>query len=430
MAEKHAPQPEKGTIEVSIERLGAQGDGIARAGNKTLYIPLALPGEVVRARVGRQIGDYYNGELVEIIKPSPTRAAAACPHFSRCGGCSLQHLNPAEYVAHKKQTVETALRQHRLGDIDIYDPIILPAGSRRRITLAALYDKQNNRTILGFNARASHQVIDLQACPVTRPELVFWLPALRLLLLPWLKSAKALDLTLTLTESGIDLLITGPEPDLAAREVLGAFAKLPRLARVSWRLNTRADAEPLLIITEPVVTFGGVRVVLPAGAFTQASRESEAIMSQWLTIAIKGQARRVADLFSGVGTFSFPLAREAEVHAFESDGPAMAALTAASRQQPRVRGEARDLFRDPLSPRELEAYDAVVFDPPRAGAQAQAAEMARSRVPLIMAVSCNTGTFARDAATLIAGGYTCNWIQPIDQFLWSSHVELVAKFTR
>lgn len=415
----------EGEIAVAeVLRLGAQGDGIARAGNRQLYVPLALPGETVKVKIGRPLGDSYSAQLSEVVTPSPSRVTPPCPHFAQCGGCSLQHLEASAYKTHKRTVVAEALRQHKLTDIEVREPLVMPAGSRRRLTLAAVYTKA--AVIIGFNARASHTIVNIENCTIARPELIELLPNLRVALQPWLVKAKTLDLTLTSTPSGTDLLITGAEPDLAAREAIATLGREPTLARISWRRNERSAPEPMLQQRVPVISFAGTNVPFPPGAFLQASQQGETTLTQLVKGGLRGASGPIADLFAGLGTFSLPLAAEAEVVAVESDKVALSALASTGK----VKTAARDLFRDPLSADELNEFGAIVFDPPRAGAQAQVAEMAKSDVPVIVAVSCNPGTFARDAQTLIEGGYHCDWVQPVDQFLWSSHIELVARFSR
>ncbi len=415
-------------IEAQVTRLGGAGDGIAQAGTKQLYVPLALPGETVRVKLGKPLGDSFSAQLVEVVTPSPNRVQPPCPHFAQCGGCSLQHLAGETYKEHKRNVVAEALRQHKLTDIEVRETLVMPAASRRRLSMAALHTKDG--AILGFNARASHTVVNVQTCPIARPELVEFLPKLRAVLGPWLAKAKSLDITLTLTPSGIDVLITGAEPDLIAREAIAILAKLPSLARISWRAGERKETEPLLGLREPIVTFGKINVPFPPGAFLQASQQGETTLTQLVKGAVREVEGKVADLFAGLGTFTFPLAETHEVVAVESDRAAVTAMQRALHFAGKVTAEQRDLFRDPLSSFELDSFGAVVFDPPRAGAQAQVAELAQSDVPVVVAVSCNPGTFARDAAKLIEGGYVCEWVQPVDQFIWSSHVELVARFTK
>ena len=414
-------------IEAPVLKQGAQGDGIADLRGRPVYTPLALAGEQARIKLTRSIGDGYQGELIEVLTPAANRTKPPCPHFSQCGGCTLQHMAMPSYTAFKKSVVQGALRQHKLDDQLVRDPLLTPAHARRRLTLAALISKAG-KVVLGFNARSSHHVVDVSDCPIARPELITWLPILRLALVPWLSKAKALDIALTHTDTGTDILITGPEPDLAAREAISALNGAAQLARISWRKNERSMAEPMLAKQQPIVSFGGVHVPLPAGAFLQPSLEGQTILTQQVLAATHQCGGPVIDLFAGLGTFSIPLAKNGPVTAVEGDAVSHKALAAL--RLPGLTCEQRDLFRDPVEALELNPFSAIVFDPPRAGAQAQVAHIARCRVPVVVAVSCNPGTFARDAATLIEGGYQLDWVQPVDQFLWSAHVELVARFSR
>lgn len=414
-------------VDIVIEKLGAQGDGLARHEGRIVYVPLVLPQEQVRVKIMQTVGnDGFLAELVEVLKPAPERMAPPCPHFSRCGGCSLQHVGADLYKAHKRNVITGALHQQHLDHVEVRELMVLPAHTRRRLSLCA--QKAGKRIVLGFNAKASPMVIDLESCPIAKPELVALFPTLRTTLTPWLIKAKSLDVALTSTDTGIDILLTGPEPDLAAREGLQPLGSLPQIACISWRKNERSVSEPLMQMRQPLVTFDGAAVGVPPGAFLQASKESEALLTQLVTTALD-KPGKVLDLFAGLGTFSLPLSKQHEVVAVEGDGPATTSLRLAA-QGRKLKVETRDLFRDPLSGNELDGYSAAVFDPPRAGAQAQCQELAMSNIPTLIAVSCNPGTFARDAAILIGGGYKLDWVQPVDQFLWSSHVELVAKFSQ
>ncbi len=410
--------------EAELTKLGAQGDGLGTLRGQPLYVPLGLPGETVKVKLARAIGDGFQADLLEVVTPSSLRVQPPCPHYSHCGGCSLQHLEGAAYLEHKQAVVSGALRQHRLGSEAVLPILGLSGPTRRRLTLAAVGGK--NRTILGFNARASATVVDVQSCLIARPELVRVLPLLRTALADWFGKVRTLDLSLTLASNGLDLLLTGPEPDLVAREAIAALSN--HFIRISWRKSERSEPEPMLMHQPPTITLGGIPVAYPAGTFLQPSLEGEAELTRQVQRALEGVSGRVADLFSGLGTFALPLLKTHDVVAYDSDGAAMTALAAT--RQPRLTTEARDLFREPLSARELTGLAAVVIDPPRAGAQAQCATLAQSDIPVIAMVSCNPGTFARDALTLISGGYRLDWVQPIDQFLWSSHVELVARFSR
>ncbi|HZH29091.1 MAG TPA: class I SAM-dependent RNA methyltransferase [Azospirillaceae bacterium] len=424
-----ASRTDLGIVEVEVSAIGARGDGLAEHAGRRLYLPLTAPGDRVRARVGAARGDGFEAEVVETLAPAPGRAAPACAHFGACGGCALQHIEDAAYGAWKRDRVVEALARAGLDGVPVDRAVRTPAGDRRRAMLAAR--KAGGRVLLGFNERRSHRIVDVAACPVLLPALADCLAPLRRLLGTLLDDGQALDVAATLLDDGLDLVLTGPlDLDLAARERLAAFAEDADLARLSWRPRAGAPAEPLVHRREGVVRFAGVSVVLPPGGFLQASRSGEAAL-QRLVLAGVGGAGRVADLFAGCGTFAIPLALgTATVHAVEGDMAASAALTGASTRLPRLSVERRDLDRDPIPAKALGRFDAVVFDPPRAGAAAQATEMAGSGVPVVVGVSCNPATFARDARTLVDGGYVLERVTPVDQFLWSPHVELVGVFRR
>lgn len=412
-------------VVVKIDKLGGSGDGVAEISGRPLYVPRVLPGEQVRVTLGKPLGQGFQVARQDILSPSLERQPPVCGHFAQCGGCAMQHFAEEPYYAWKREIVVTALAQHRLGDVRVLPTLKIPPATRRRLTMAAV--AAGGRVLLGYNARASHQIVDVAECAVARPELIALLPRLRQVLGPWLRKVKTLDVSLTLADNGIDILLTGKAPDLEAREVMATLsADEASVARVSWRLNERAEAEPMLALREPYVTLGGHRVVLPVGSFLQPSQDGEKMLTAAVLAALPEGQTRIADLFAGCGTFSLPLSAVAPVWAVEGYAPALAAL-------PKLRditATQRDLFRDPVMADELKKFSAVVFDPPRAGAAAQASELAKSAVPTVVAVSCNPGTLARDAETLVKGGYTLEWVQPVDQFLWSGHVECVAKFSR
>ena len=408
------------TRDLDIVRLGAQGDGIADTASGAVFVPYALPGEYVRADVsdGR-------GRLLEVLTPSALRIQPVCQHFSHCGGCALQHMERNAYLAWKRQLVVDAFAAR-----GIDAPVALVAGeglgARRRATFAAR--RTGRGAILGFHEARGNEIVDLQVCPVTAPEIVQALPGLRTLIEPLLTRRGEARLVVTLATNGIDLAIEGVRSDLPAdvRERLAREASALKLARVS------IGADTLYQVAEPVIRFGTAAVVPPPGAFLQAATAAEAEMVRLVTSAMP-KAKRIADLFSGLGTFTFPLAASAQVLAVDGDRQAIAALEVAVKRSPGlkpIRSKVRDLFREPLSVKELESFNAVVFDPPRAGASAQAAMLAKSKIAVIAGVSCNPATLARDARTLIDGGYRLDAITPIDQFLFSAHIEVVAIFRR
>lgn len=415
--------------EVRIESIGAGGDGIARLDGGLAYIAYAAPGDRVRVRPQRRRGAGIAAALVEVLEPGAARAAPPCPHFGVCGGCALQHVSDDAYASWKREIVVGALARRGLA-ADIEPLLRIPAGRRRRATFGALRDGSGVR--LGFHAPGSHAIADLRVCLVLRPELVRLFDPLRRALGAVLKPGETASIAVAWTDRGADLLLaTRGDLDLAGRECLGLFAEDLDLARLSHS-GRDEPAEPLAVRRAPRVIFGGVAVEPPPGGFLQPTAEGEASLVGRARAVLAG-CRTVADLYSGVGAFSFPLAAGARVHAVEGDAAAIAALGRAARdagQASRVSTERRDLARDPLPPAALTRFDGVLFDPPRAGARAQAMALAASGVPVVVGVSCDPATFARDARILVDGGYSMGPVAAIDQFPWSPHVEVCAAFRR
>jgi 23S rRNA (uracil1939-C5)-methyltransferase len=408
-------------LEVVIERIGAQGDGVADG----RYVPLTLPGERVLAR-----GEGERTELVEVLGPSAERITPPCRHFGDCGGCALQHWAAEPYRAWKVEQIRHALARERL-ETEILAPFAAAPGSRRRLALHAR-KTANGRVLLGFKARRSWRVVPIEVCVVAEPVLEAALPALRDIASPFLEhpaSAPTLHVTATLT--GLDIDVTGVERRSGG---LSADARLAAAEAAS-----RADVARVTMSGEvvnqaraPMVRAGRASVALPPGAFLQAVPAAEAAMSAFLREAAAG-ARRICDLYCGVGTFTFPLAEIAPVLAADAAAPAVRALAAAIATAPGLKtitAEARDLDRRPLTARELAGVDTVVFDPPRAGAAVQAREIAASGAARAIAVSCNPATFARDARALVDGGFRLLRILPVDQFVWSPHIEMAGVFSR
>ncbi|HWK48067.1 MAG TPA: class I SAM-dependent RNA methyltransferase [Stellaceae bacterium] len=415
-------------VELAIDRLGSGGDGLASLDGQRVAVPFALPGERVRARLMRA-GDGWVAQEVERLSEGSDRIAAPCQHFGRCGGCTLQHVAGPAYAEFKRGLVQSALRRQGIGGLDVASPILCPSATRRRAALAGR--RLAGGVVLGFNTRASHTILDLAECPVLHPGLVRLIAPLRRLLSEIWLAGEGGDVVLTLSETGIDVVLgLARLPELAALERLSAFAVVEDLARLSWRIG-EAPAEPVTLRRMPVVRPGGIAVDLPPGGFLQATEAGEQALAGVVLEAAVG-ATRALDLFAGIGTFAFRLAAHATVHAVEGDPNSVAAMAAAGRraQLVGVTTERRDLAARPLAGAELDGFDLAVFDPPRVGARAQAEALAASRIPIIVAVSCNPASFARDAGILIAGGYTAELVQPVDQFVWSAHIELAAVFRR
>lgn len=381
-----------------IVRIAARGDGVTESGR---YIALAAPGDLV--------------DEAGAVTPGPHHAAPPCRHFPECGGCQLQHVDDEAYRAYLVDRVAGALAAQDVAVPEIRPPHLSPPRSRRRATLKAAGGS------IGFNAAASHRIVDMRECHILRPELFALVAPLRKLL------NRSGEAVLTLADQGVDLSLSGvAADDLAAAEALGAFASAHGLARLAVD-----DGYGPQIVWEPVpvtVTLGGVPVGLPPGAFLQATANGEAALVESVREAV-GDAATVADLFAGLGTFA--LALDARVYAAEASRDAALVLkTAAGAAGRPVFVEHRDLYRRPLETAELDRLGAVALDPPRAGAEAQVENLAASRVPRIAYVSCNPATFARDAKRLVAGGYRLEWVRPVGQFRWSVHVELAACFSR
>ncbi len=422
--------------ELTIDALGSGGDGIATHEGRRLHVPFAAPGDRVRVRLpAPEAGEAAGGaaDFVELVAAGPARAEPPCPHFGPCGGCRTQHVADAAYRDWKRDLVRRALARQGLTP-PVAPAIVSPAHSRRRVTWTARHG--GSGVFLGFNQHRSHRIVDLQLCVIAEPAIVALLAPLRRLLATILPPGAAADVAVTLLDDGLDVVIVAEAaPDLAAREALAAFAETEDLARLSWRLGTGA-VEPVAHRRAGIVHFGDVPVTVPPGGFLQATRPGEAALTGLVLDAAVG-ARRIADLYCGAGTFTLPLATDPatdrRIRAFDGDAAAIAALAGAVRRSGlagSVAVERRDLAREPLSPAELAGLDAVVFDPPRTGAAAQAAAIAASDVPLAIAVSCNPATLARDARLLVEGGFTLEAVTPVDQFLWSQHVEAVAIFRR
>ena len=407
-------------LDVEIVRLGAQGDGVAEGPHGPIFVPFALPGERV---VVEAAADGKHAALLDVLVRSPERADPICPHFGLCGGCTLQHLEEAAYLEGKREQVVQALRSRGL-DIEVEPVRTVPVGSRRRATLTLGRNQQG--LALGYRRARSHDLIDIDICPVLSPRIVKRLPKLKTALAPLLGRKREARVGVTETETGLDIVIEGVRPSEAVLVRLAGDAAKLGVARIT------VDGDAFLPGAPPTVRFGSAEVRLPAGAFLQASKEAETVMTELVREGV-GRAKLIADLFAGLGTFTLALAQTAAVYAFEADEAALAALSEAARHTPKlkpVRTVPRDLFLTPVGVKELNRYDAVVFDPPRAGAAAQAEELAKSKMKKIVAVSCNPGTLARDLRTIVDGGYRLTRVVPVDQFLFSSHVEVVAHLER
>ena len=402
-------------MSVRIERLGHLGDGIAQG---PVFAPMTLPGEDVT-------GEVINGRIAapRIVTPSPDRVRPPCCHFRACGGCLVQHASDRFVAGWKRSLVQAALAAQGL-DAAVLPTRTSPPKSRRRAALSARRTKKG--ALVGFHGRASGTIVEIGGCQLLHPALMAAIPALKALTVIGASRKAEISFTITRTLNGIDVVARGGKPlDRPLRAELAALAGQFGLARLTWGDDLVAELAP------PVQRFGTAEVTPPAGAFLQATQDGEETLLCAVSDTVSG-ARTVLDLFAGCGTFSLPLAAGAAVHAVEGDAAMLAALDKGWRRAKglkRVTTEVRDLFRRPLLAEELAAYDAVVIDPPRAGAQAQVGMLAQARVPVIASVSCNPASFARDARILVNAGYHLDRVQPVDQFRWSPHIEITARFT-
>lgn len=409
-------------VELTIGELGAQGDGVASNGGNPVFVPFTAPGDRISAAV-----EGARGTLISLLAPGETRVLPPCPHFgpdgenARCGGCAVQHIGPAPYAEWKRGLVVAALKSRGI-DIEVAPLVPAHPGDRRRVVFAAR--RAGDGAVLGFNRAGTHEIVDIEVCHIASPRIVSALPMLKTFAAQAAVGLKPMQMAVLDTESGFDIAFDAPfqlkEND---RLRLVAMArKASSVARISFGGETLIEKQP------PQLTFGRVTVTPPPGAFTQASRPAEEAMAALVMKHMK-KAKRVVDLYAGCGTFSARLTEAHITHAVEGYAPALSALDKAMRKMQGLKPlttETRDLARRPLMAFELKAYQGLVFDPPRAGAEFQCREIAKSAIPRIAAVSCNPATLARDLRILIDGGYKLKSVTPIDQFLWTPHVEAVA----
>ena len=406
-----------------IDHVGHRGDGVSLSTGEAVYVPYTLGGE--RVEVASVPGHPDRRRLLAVETASPERVAPFCPHFGVCGGCAIQHWTGERYRAWKRDLVVETLRQARL-ECEVADLIDAHGKGRRRMTLHA---RMGTHEVLkvGFAAANSHDIIPVDRCPILDPGLHGALDAAWALAEPLAPAGKPLDIQITATDNGLDIDIRGSGP-LPSKMI----AALSRLAETHRLARLTRHGELVLQRTPPTIVMGTARVTLPPGSFLQATVAGEETLAA-LAATYCGRARSIVDLFCGVGPFALRLAARAKIAAFDNDAGAVAALQKAAMATPGlkpVKAEARDLFRRPLMPQELRDVEAVVFDPPRQGALAVAKQLAASAVPIVVAVSCNAATFARDARLLVDGGYRIEGVTPVDQFRHTPHVELVARFSK
>jgi 23S rRNA (uracil1939-C5)-methyltransferase len=416
------PSSEGRTVRATlkIDDLGRRGEGIANGPGGHVFVPLALPGECIEADLN---GDH--GVLIDLQQASPHRSNPPCPYFGDCGGCSLQHLDSAFYSQWKRSLIVSLLTKQGLA------PLVHPLGEgqdagRRRVVLHVRRSSTGS-ALIGFMAANTHRLVPIDRCLVLVTELQAALPAAKELGDLFIVGTPAFDLQFTAVANGIDCDIRG-----IASNIDKHISQIAEIARRHGICRISVGGSPLLTLAVPFVEFDGIGVVPPPSAFLQATAAGEQALTDFVLTRL-GASRRAVDLFCGIGTFTFPLARRLSVLAVDSDARALEALTLAHRNATGLKpieAQRRNLFREPLTANELNAIDLVLFDPPRQGAEAQAREIAASRCRRIIAVSCDPVTFARDASILVAGGYTLVEVLPVDQFQWSAHLEIAALFTR
>ncbi len=416
------------TKELRIERLGGLGDGLTAGDSGPLAVPYSAPGDLVEVEVQKR-GRRQTGRLLGVIEPGPDRVDPSCPHFGTCGGCRLQHIALGSYASWKDELWRTAMLhagidRRTFDAAQVHELTTVDRHSRRRARLAVRKGR------VGFRAERTHRIEPISQCPVLEPVLLQ-----AALALAKVSILEGCEISLTLLDDGAEAVLHGlTSPDYGALQDLADIADRLDLARLSHQHRNEAPS-PIAHRCDGVIGFGDVPVIVPPAPFLQATRQGEAYLrgrvAKWLA-----SADRVADLFCGCGAFALPLVTQRpgrRVLAIDRDGPAIAALSQAGRKaglEGRLVCDTQDLFSDPLSGPALDGFDGVVFDPPRAGAKAQAEALAGSMVKDVVAVSCNPSSFARDAAILLAGGYRLVAVAPLDQFLWTAHLELAAHFTR
>lgn len=393
-----------------VIRLASRGDGVTRNGR---HVALAAPGD--------QVDD------AGAVTPGPRHQVPPCRHFPRCGGCQMQHIDDTNYAVWLADRIAAALAQHHIAADQILPAHLSPPRTRRRAALKA--QRHGNSVLIGFNQERSHAIVDMRQCEVLHPALFALVAPLRGLLAHLLPRKGNGSVQMTLADQGVDMLLGGVKAEgLVAHEALFDFAGAHSLARLAI---DQGDGPEDRWVPEPVtITLGGVPVAMPHAPFLQATADGEAALVA-AVLDIVGAADPVADLFAGLGTFALALAARRQVTAAEAGrDPLFSLQRAANLHHRAIACEHRDLYRRPLVPKELARFGAVVLDPPRAGAEEQAVELAASAVPLIAYVSCNPATFARDAAILVGGGYRIDWVKPVGQFRWSTHLELVSRLSK
>jgi len=417
-------------LELTIDHIGTNGDGVAIKDDRPYYVPFTAPADVITATVKEEKGRGFIAELVELQTPSPLRKKAPCKHFGTCGGCSLQHIDDATLSKWKEDRIAEPLSRASVAFDAIEETITSPQASRRRVEFVAA--KRKKGVMIGYHLKKSHQIFDVGECPILSADLLAQVKPMRLMLPSIMARNSEARLTLTSTLNGPDLLISANiELDLEIREILARFGQKQNLSRITLR-NEKERFEEIVVTRKPaLIKIENFEAEISPGGFLQATEEGQETLISLMKQSVS-KNQNVVDLFSGCGSFTLPAAATSKkVHAFEGNEDMVVALQkSANKYMLPVVAEYRDLFRRPLISDELNQFDTAIIDPPRAGAAAQVAELAMSRVSTIIFISCNPNSFARDAKVLMDGGYQLKKIIPVDQFLWSPHVELFSIFEK
>jgi 23S rRNA (uracil1939-C5)-methyltransferase len=418
--------------ELTISQLGPKGDGVHFGSQGPIFVERTAPGDRLKAIVQRDARGVFRAEGVEVVTASSHRQSAPCPHYESCGNCTLQHLKKGFYRGWKTYLVRDALKKNGLFPQRWLETHFVEGGSRRRATFTAT--KEGSQVTLGYYRRRSQEVVSIDDCLVSAPALLELRAALKPLLAPLIAPGESLDVFVQLSETGADLVFTGPlgrsgQPDPAALKVVEKILAETAIVRVGWRMDTEQLIRVLSSKGTPTKAFGPLQVALPPAAFLQPTPEGEKALVEGVLAALPREGQ-FADLFSGCGTFSGPLLERGPVDAYESVALSVNALRKAAGKGAGLRAFQRDLFKNPVRAAEASRYDALVFDPPRAGCEHQAYELGQSKAGTLVGVSCNPATFARDAKHIVDGGYWLQTIQIVDQFPWSHHVELIGVFTK
>lgn len=430
-AKPQGPSLPKDPMEVTIFGIGAKGDGLGKDDSgHGYYVPYAAEGDVLKVRItGKRENDYV-GDISEIITPGEHRIEAPCPYYTKCGGCNLQHIDKEAYAHWKSHKVADSLKRSQIS-INLDKPVLVGPHCRRRASFAVM--KKGKKILFGFNAKGSHRIEEIDHCLLLSDPLNALIDALRNLMPLIMKREGRGDIIVNYPGEAADIVLALPGPmELKAHQHLVTFAEKHNIGRLSWQQDGKGTPETIIQRCAVTTQFGDALIELPTSPFLQPSKEGEIALVEFALSALRNE-KKILDLYAGCGSFTFALAKVGIVHAVESHAPALKALELSAGRAGlggRITTEVRDLDRQPLMGKELSKFDAILFDPPRAGAREQARFLAESDVPVIIAISCNPATFGRDAVALIEGGYTLERVMPVDQFTWSDHVEVAAIFRK